>query len=44
MPPRLLYKVKGYKKIKKNFTKYPDKMQKNYLLSEGELYRNLKKL
>ena len=44
MPPRLLYKVKGYKKIKKNFTKYPDKMQKNYLLSERELYRNLKNL
>jgi len=35
MPPRLLYKVKGYKKIKIFLQKTPDKMQKNYLLSEG---------
>lgn len=35
MPPRLLYKVRGYQKILKIFTKYTDKMQKNYLLSEG---------
>ena len=44
MPPRLLYKVKGYKKNQKNFTEYPDKMQKNYLLREVELYINLKNL